>query len=322
MRAIFQEEYGTTEVLELRDIDRPEVGSGEVLVRVVAAGVDRGAWHVMRGLPYPIRLAGYGVRSPKNPVLGTDLAGVVVAVGPGASAFKVGDEVFGVGKGSYAEYAVAVEDQLALKPATLTFEEAAVIPTSGATALQALRKGRLAAGKKALVIGASGGVGTFTVQIAKALGASVTAVCSTPKVELVRTIGADRVIDYKTTDFTAGGMHYDVIIDIGGNSTLSRMRSVLSETGRLVITGGETDGPWLGGVDRQLRASMLSPFLKQSLGTFIASVRKEDLVQLSVLVTNGKLRPIIDRTYPLGEVPYAMTYLEQGRASGKLVISI
>ncbi|MPZ93231.1 MAG: zinc-binding dehydrogenase [Actinobacteria bacterium] len=322
MKAIVHDEYGNADGLELREIDRPEVGDGEVLVKVHAAGVDRGVWHVMTGLPYPIRLAGFGLRAPKNPVLGSDVAGVVEAVGDDVTAFRPGDEVFGVAEGSYAEYAVVAVDKLAAMPVNLSFEQAAVVPTSASTALQALRKGNVRAGQKVLITGASGGVGTFAVQLAKALGAEVTAVCSTSKVGLVRSIGADHVIDYKTADFAAGGDRFDVIIDIGGNATLARLRSVLTPKGKLVITGGETDGRWLGGADRQIRAQVLSLFIGQKLGTFIAAVSAKDLGALKEMIENGRLTPVVDRTYPLSEAPEAILYLDEGNARGKVAIAV
>src|SRR5215204_7143065 len=270
MKAIVQDVYGSADVLELRDIDKPEIADDEVLVRVHAAGVGRDVWHVMRGLPYPIRLAGYGLRAPKNPVIGSDVAGVVEAVGKNVSKFEPGDEVFGIGKGSYAEYARAPEDKLAPKPANLAFEQAAVLAIMGSTALQGLRdQGKVEPGQEVLIIGASGGVGTYAVQIAKAFGAQVTGVCSTKKVEMVRSIGADHVIDYRREDFADGEQRYDVILDIGGNSSLARLRRALSPRGILVIVGGEGGGRWLGGTDRQLRAMMLSPFVGQKLGTFV-----------------------------------------------------
>ena len=237
MKAIARDTYGSTDVLELRDISRPEIGEDEVLVRVHAAGVDRGVWHIMTGLPYPIRLAGFGLRAPKNPVIGADLAGVVEAVGNRVTRFQPGDEVFGIGKGSFAEYARALEDKLAPKPANLTLEQAAVLAISGLTALQALRDhGRVEPEQEVLIIGASGGVGTFAVQIARAFGAHVTGVCSTTKVEMVRSIGADHVIDYTREDFTEGEQRYDLILDIGGNSTLASLRRALTREGTLVIT--------------------------------------------------------------------------------------
>jgi NADPH:quinone reductase-like Zn-dependent oxidoreductase len=323
MKAIVRDEYGSPDVLELRDIDKPEIGDDEVLVRVHAAGVDRGVWHVMTGLPYPIRLAGYGLRVPKNPVIGSDVAGVVEVLGKNVSRFQSGDEVFGIGKGSYAEYVCAREDKLAHKPANLTSEQAAVVAISGLTALQGLRDhGRLEPEQKVLVIGASGGVGTFAVQLAKAFGAHVTGVCSTTKVDMVRSIGADHVIDYTREDFAEGDQRYDLILDIGGNSSLSRLRRALTPKGVLVITGGEGGGRWLGGTDRQLRALMLSPFVDQKLGTFVSKENHEDMIVLKELIEAGKVAPVIDRTYPLSEVPEAIRYLEEGHAQGKVVITV
>jgi NADPH:quinone reductase-like Zn-dependent oxidoreductase len=323
MKAIVQDEYGSSDVLELKDIDKPEISDDEVLVRVHAAGVGRDVWHVMTGLPYPIRLAGYGLRAPKNPVIGSDMAGVVEAVGKNVRRFQPGDEVFGIGKGSYAEYVRAPEDKLAPKPANLTFEQASVLAIMGSTALQALRDhGKVRPGQEVLVIGASGGVGTYAVQIAKAFGARVTGVCSTAKVEMVRSIGADHVIDYKREDFAEGDERYDVILDIGGNSSLSRLRRALTPRGTLVIVGGEGGGKWLGGTDRQIRAMMLSPFVGQKLGTFVNKENHEDMLVLKELVESGEVTPIIDRTYPLAEVPEAIRYLEEGHARGKVVISV
>jgi NADPH:quinone reductase-like Zn-dependent oxidoreductase len=304
MKAIVRDTYGSLDVLELRDIDKPEIGDEEVLVRVHAAGVGRDVWHVMTGLPYPIRLAGYGLRAPKNPVIGSDVAGVVEAVGKNVTRFQSGDEVFGIGKGSFAEYARALEDKLAPRPANLSFEQAAVVAISGLTALQGLRDhGKVRPGQEVLVIGASGGVGTYAVQLAKAFGAHVTGVCSTPKVDLVRSIGADHVIDYTREDFAEGEQCYDLILDIGGNSTLSRLRRALAFRGTLVITGGEGGGRWLGGTDRQLRALILSRFVDQKLGTFISKENHEDLLVLKELIESGKVTPVIDRMYPLAYAP-------------------
>src|SRR5215218_2155943 len=323
MKAIVQDTYGSPDVLELRDIDIPEIKDEEVLVHVHAAGVGRDVWHVMAGLPYPIRLAGYGLRAPKNPVIGSDVAGVVQAVGKNVSTFQPGDEVFGIGKGSYAEYARAPEDKLAPKPENLTFEQAAVIAIMGSTALQTLRdQGKVRPGQEVLIIGASGGVGTYAVQIAKVLGAQVTGVCSTAKVEMVRSIGADHVIDYTQEDFAEGDKRYDLILDIGGNSTLSRLRRALASRGTLVIVGGETDERWLGGTDRQLRALTLSPFVGQKLGTFVSSENHEDMNVLKELIEAGKVTPIVDRIYPLSEVPEAIRYLEEGHTRGKVVITL
>ena len=323
MRAIVTESYGTADALELRDIDRPEIGRDEVLVRVEAAGVDRGVWHVMTGLPYPIRLAGYGLRAPKNPVLGMDLAGTVEEVGAGVTRFAPGDAVFGIGKGSFAEYARAPESKLAPRPANLAAEQAAVVAVSGLPALQGLRDhGKVGPGQRVLVIGASGGVGTFAVQLGKAFGAEVTAVCSTTKVDLVRSLGADHVVDYMREDFADGERRYDVILDIGGNAALSRLRRALTPRGTLVIAGGESGGRWLGGNDRQLRAIVLSRFVDQTLTTFISSENHRDMLVLKELIEAGSFAPVIDRSFALAEVPEAIRYLEQGRARGKVVIDI
>src|SRR5215210_1796844 len=323
MKAMIRDTYGPPDVLELRDIDIPEIADDEVLVRVHAAGVGRDVWHVMTGLPYPIRIAGYGFRAPKNPVIGSDVAGVVEAVGKNVTRFQSGDEVFGIGKGSYAEYVCAREDKLAPKPANLTSEQAAVVAISGLTALQGLRDhGKVRPGQEVLVIGASGGVGTYAVQLAKALGAEVTGVCSTTKVDMVRTIGADHVIDYTQEDFTQSGQRYDLILDIGGNSSLARLRRALKPRGTLVITGGEGGGRWLGGTDRQVRALVLSPFVGQTLGTFISKENHEDMIVLKELIESGKVAPVIDRTYPLSQVPEAIRFLQEGHAQGKVVITV
>src|ERR687889_2524303 len=323
MKAMVRDAYGPPDVLELRDIDIPEIADDEVLVRVRAAGVGRDVWHVMTGLPYPIRLAGYGLRAPNNPVIGSDVAGVVEALGNKVRRFQPGDEVFGIGKGSYAEYVCAREDKLAPKPENLTFEQAAVVPIMGSTALQALRdQGKVEPGQEVLIIGASGGVGSYAVQIAKAFGAQVTGVCSTAKVEMVRSIGADHVIDYKREDFAEGAKRYDVVLDIGGKSSVARPRRVLPPPGTLVIVGGEGGGRWLGGLQRQLWATMLSPFVSQKLGTFVSTPNYEDLLVLKELVESGKVTPVIDRTYPLAEVPEAMRYLEEGHAKGKVLITV
>jgi NADPH:quinone reductase-like Zn-dependent oxidoreductase len=323
MKAIAQDRYGSTDVLEFRDVDKPAIADDEVLVRVHAAGVDRGVWHTMTGLPYPIRVAGYGLRKPTTPVPGMDLAGVVAAVGNDVTGFQPGDEVFGIGKGAFAEYARAPENKLAPKPANLTFEQAAVVAISGSTALQGLRDhGRVKPGQQVLIIGASGGVGTYAVQLAGAFGAEVTAVCSTTKVDLVRSLGADHVIDYTRDDFAEGGRRYDVILDIGGNASLSRLRRALTPKGTLVIAGGETDGRWLGGSDRQIRALLLSRFVDQTLTTFVCRENHEDLLVLTELIESGKVTPVIDRTYPLTEAPQAIRYLKQGHARGKVAITI
>ena len=323
MKAIVQHTYGEPDVLRLQDVDDPSPAADEVLVRVHAAGVDRGVWHLVTGTPYPVRLAGYGLRAPKNPVPGRDVAGVVEAVGEDVTRFRVGDAVFGVAKGSFAELARAREDKLAPKPANLGHEQAAVVAVSGVAALRAVRDhGHISPGQQVLVIGASGGVGTYAVQLAKAFGAEVTGVCSTTKVDLVSSLGADRVIDYSREDFAAGERRYDVILDIGGNSTLRRLRRALTPKGTLVIVGGETGGRFLGGFDRQIRAMLLSPFVGQRLGTFVSSESAENLVALKELIEAGKVAPVIDRTFPLAEAPDAIRYVEQGRARGKVAITI
>jgi len=305
--------------VHLEAIELPALKESEVLVRVRAAGVDRGVWHLMAGKPYLMRIVGFGLGAPKNPVLGRELAGVVESVGEGVTRFKSGEEVFGIGEGSFAEFVVVREDRLAPKPRNLSFEQAAPIGVSGLTALQAVRDhGQVKAGQDVLIIGASGGVGTFAVQIAKAYGANVTGVCSTSKVEMVRSIGADQVIDY-TRGEIAG--RYDVIIDTGGNSTLARLRSLLKPDGTLVIVGGEGGGRWFG-IGRQLRAMMLSRSKGQKLRSFICKENYEDLLVLKDLIEAGTLTPIIDRTYPLAGVPDAIRRLQDGHVQGKLVVTL
>jgi NADPH:quinone reductase-like Zn-dependent oxidoreductase len=322
MRAILQHAYGTADTLSMGEIDRPVIGPAQVLVEVRAAGLDRGTWHIMAGYPYALRLAGFGVRAPKNPVLGYDLAGVVVAVGGDVTRFAVGDEVFGIGRGSFAEFAAAPEDKLALKPASLSFAQAAAMSISGLTALQGLTDaGRVQAGQRVLIIGASGGVGTYAVQIAKALGAEVTGVCSTSKADLVRSVGADHVLDYTRDDFADGTRTYDLILDMAGNAPLRRLRRALAPDGTLVIGGGEDGGRWTGGLDRQVRAVALSPFVGQRLTTFISKEHHSGLERLAALADEGRLVPAIERTYALSEMPEAMRHLASGQARGKLVIT-
>jgi NADPH:quinone reductase-like Zn-dependent oxidoreductase len=321
MKAVVRDAYGSVDVLRMAEIDTPVAGEGEVLVRVLAAGVDQGVWHVMEGMPYAMRLAGFGVRAPKNPLLGSDLAGRVEAVGTSAGAFRPGDEVFGTCRGSFAEFAVAGADRLAAKPEKVSFDKAAATPTSGFTALQAVRDhGKVSAGQRVLVIGASGGVGTFAVQIAKADGAEVTGVCSAAKVDLVRTIGADHVIDYGSEDFADGSNRYDVILDTAGGRSLSDLRRALKPQGTLVIVGGERAGNWLG-MRNQLRAAATSPFVGQKLGFFIAKQRGQDLEELRKLLESGAITPVVDRAFSLGEVPDAIRYLRDGRARGKIVVT-
>ena len=322
MQAIVQDTYGSADVLRLARIARPEAGDHEVLVGVRAAGLDRGTWHLMTGTPYAVRLA-MGFRRPRNPVPGRDVAGTVVAVGSAVTRFAIGDEVFGIAPGSFSEYAVAPERKLARKPASLTFEQAAVVPISALTALQGLCDvGRVEAGQKVLITGASGGVGTYAVQLAKAFGAEVTAVSSTAKLDLVRSLGADHVIDYTRDDFADGVHRYDLILDIAGNPTLSRLRRALTPTGTVVIAGGEEGGSWTGSMDRQLRAVVLSTFVRQRLTMVTSKERGSDLERLADLIEAGTVMPSVDRTYPLDGVPDAMRHLEAGKARGKVAITI
>ncbi len=322
MKAIVADTYGSVDVLELRDIDASPIADDEVLIEVRAAGVDRGVWHLMTGLPYPIRLAGYGLRTPKNPVLGMDVSGVVTAVGAAVTRFRPGDHVFGFAKGSFATSTRALERKLAPKPANLTFEQAAVVAVSGLPALQAVRDhGKVQPGQQVLITGASGGVGSYAVQLAKAFGAVVTGVGSTAKLDLVRSLGADHVIDYTTTDFAAGPVRYDVILDIGGNPTLSRLRRTLTPTGTLVIIGGESDHRWLGGYARQLRLPLVNLYARQRLRSFVSSENSADLLAMKELIEAGAVTPAIDRTFPLSQAPDAIRYLLSGGVKGKVVIT-
>jgi NADPH:quinone reductase-like Zn-dependent oxidoreductase len=326
MKAIVQDRYGDVEVLDLRDIDQPVPTDDQVLVRVHAAGLHRGDWHVMTGLPYLIRIVvpTLGLRGPKSPVLGMDVAGHVEAVGKHVTRFQPGDAVFGWCDGAFAEYACAPEDQLAAKPANLSFEQAAVVPISGFAALQGLRdEGQIQEGQTVLVIGAAGGVGSFAVQLAKAFGAKVTGVASTAQVELVGTIGADDVIDYTRQDVTDGTRQWDLILDCAGRRTLSQLRRALTPTGTLVIVGGEGGGRWLGGFDRNLRAVALSRFTSQRLRMLSSTPRQEDLEVLRELIEAGKVTPVIGRSYPLAEVPEAIRQMVEGRGGGgKVVITV
>ena len=304
-------------------IDHPAIGPNEVLVQVHAAGVDPGVWHLMTGLPYLVRVMGYGLTRPKYPVRGRDVAGRVEAVGSDVTRFQPGDEVYGTCEASFAEYAAAREDKLALKPANLSFEQAAVIPISGMTALQAVRdKGQVKPGDKALVIGAGGGVGTFAVQIAKFFGAEVTGVCSTSKLDLVRSIGADHVIDYTREDLSETAGQFDLIIDNAGNRPLSLLRRALTPKGALVIVGGEGGGSWVGPAGRLLPVLLLSPFVGQRLVSFLSVERQDDLQTLSEMAEAGEFTPVVDRAYPLIEAPDAVRYVGEGHARGKVVVTI
>jgi NADPH:quinone reductase-like Zn-dependent oxidoreductase len=322
MRAIVQDRYGSADAWRLTHIERPAPRADEVLVRVMAAGLDRGTWHVMTGLPYLMRVMGFGFRRPKQRVPGLDFAGTVVGVGASVTAFEPGDEVFGVSRGSFAEYAVARERKVAPKPAALSFEQAAVVPISGMTALQALRAGRLTAGAHVLIIGASGGVGSYAVQLAKIQGAEVTGVCSSAKVELVLSLGADNVIDYTVESLASGPRRYDVIIDVGGNTALATLRRTLTPRGTLVIVGGEQGGNVTGGFGRSLRAPLLSPFVRQRLTMLVSKETAEDLEPLTELLERGRLIPSIDTTFPLERAAEAMRRLEAGQVRGKLAITV
>jgi NADPH:quinone reductase-like Zn-dependent oxidoreductase len=322
MQAVIRDTYGEAEEVRLEQVERPEPADNEVLLEVRAAGLDRGVWHVMAGLPYLGRLA-FGLRRPKNPVLGLDVAGTVARVGSSVTRFAVGDEVYGFGSGTFAEYAVAREDKLARKPVNLSFEQASVVPVSAATALQALTEvGHVEAGQHVLVIGASGGVGSYAVQLAKAFGAEVTGVCSTAKLDLVRSLGADHVVDYTSEDFADGAHRYDLILDIAGNPGLSRLRRALTPSGTAVMVGGEEGGNFSGGMNRQLRAVAISPFIGQRITMFIAKQRSSDLEQLAELMEAGKVSPSIDRTYALDEAPEAIRRLVAGLVRGKVALTI
>ena len=322
MQAIVQDNYGSGDALELREIERPAIGEHQVLVRVRAAGVNPADWAVMSGLPYIARPV-YGLRRPKVGVRGTDVAGYVAAVGSGVTRFKLGDEVFGASTGSYAEYAAASEDELAPKPANLTFEQAATVPMAGLVALQAIRdQGQVRAGQTVLINGASGGIGTFAVQIAKALGAEVTAVASTRNLELLRSVGADHVIDYTKDDFTTSGTRYDVILDNVSNHSLSHLRRALTPTGVLIPNGGNFGNRWFASAGRLIRGTVLFRFGTQRLGRFLVSTNHADLVALKELIEAGKVTPVLDRTYPLSSAAQAIDHVGTGHAQGKTAITV
>lgn len=323
MKAIAQDVYGNSGVLQLLDIPQPVPGTGEVLIRVRAAGVDQGVWHLMTGQPYLIRLFGFGLRKPKVRVRGREVAGVVEAVGAGVTRFQPGDEVFGTGEGSFAEFVCAKESRLARKPSSLTFEEAAAAPISAVTALQAVRDaGQVSTGQKVLVIGAGGGVGSFAVQLAKAFGAEVTGVCSAGKVELVRSLGADHVIDYTRDDFVRAGLLYDVILDTAGNRPLSVLRRVLTPRGTLVIVGGEGGGKITGGFERSMSAPLASLFSGQKFKGLVSTENHRDLDVLTMLIEAGSVKPAVDKVYALADAPAAVEYMHEGRARGKVVVRL
>jgi NADPH:quinone reductase-like Zn-dependent oxidoreductase len=332
MKAMTQDRYGSADVLTLADIGEPVINDDEVLLRVRAAGVGPDVWHLMTGLPYFVRLMGVGLREPKASVPGRDVAGTVAAVGREVTGFQPGDEVYGTCRGAFAEYAPAGTGSegrvggagvLAPKPANLTFEQAAGVPTSASAALQGLRDvGEIKAGQAVLVIGASGGVGTFAVQLARAFGGQVTGVCSAEKADLVRSIGANRVIDYAREDFADGPDRYDLVLDTAGRRSLSHLRRGLKRRGTVVIVGGEGGGPWTGGFERQLRARLVSPFLRQRLRSLTAVDRREDLRFLKELIEDGLLTPVISATYPLHEAAKALDDADEGHRLGKAIVTV
>ena len=324
MKAIAYKRFGSPDVLELAEVPKPKPQRNHVLVRVRAASPNPYDWHFMRGLPYIARLTALGIRKPKNSVLGSDMAGVVESVGSGVTRFRPGDEVFAfVGSGGFAEYVSAEEKLLALKPANLSVQQAATVPLAGLTALQGLRDaGQIKSAQKVLIVGASGGVGTFAVQIAKWFGADVTGVCSTRNLELVRSIGADRVIDYTREDFTGNGAKYDLIFQVAGTTTPAAFRRVLTSKGRLVLSSGDSSGRVIGAVSRILKAVVLSPFISQTMRPFLVKPSSQDLEFLKDLIEAGSVTPVIDRSYPLSESADAIRYLETLRVRGKVVISV
>lgn len=320
MKAIIYRAYGSPDVLTFEELEKPTAGDDEVLIRIRAASVNPLDWHLLRGEPYLIR-AMTGLSKPKATCPGVDLAGEVEAVGRNVTELRPGDEVFGASRGAFAEYAAAAASKVVRKPADLTFEQAAAVPVAGVTALQGLRdRGRLQPGQKVLINGAAGGVGTFAVQIAKSFGADVTGVCSTRNVDMVRSLGADQVVDYTREDFARSGQRYDILLDCVGNRSLSDCRRAVSSGGNYVMVGG-AGGRWIGPLGRSLRAVLWSPFMSQNLLMFLAKTKREDLVILKELMEAHKVTPVIDRRYPLRQVPEAMRYLEEGHARGKVVVT-
>ena len=320
MKAVVQDRYGPPEVLVLREVERPAVGDGDVLVRVHAASVNPQDWHIMRASPFIVRATGNGLRVPKQPIRGTDVAGQVEAVGRDVKRFQPGDHLLGWCEGAFAEYVCGDESHFAPKPAELSFEAAATLAMAGCTALQGLRDvAGVQPGQEVLIIGAGGGVGTYAVQIAKELGARVTGVCSTTKTELVRSLGADQAVDYTREDFTRGHRRYDVIFQLAGTASPSACRRALTPNGTLVLSSGEGR---FSGIDRLLRALVSSPFVGQQLRALITKETNEDLVTLAGLVEAGKVTPVMDRTYPLSDVPAAISHVEEGHARGKVVITL
>jgi NADPH:quinone reductase-like Zn-dependent oxidoreductase len=322
MKAVVYHQYGSPDVLQVEDVEKPTPADDQVLIKVRAASINPLEWHYMRGLPYLVR-AMSGIGLPKSTRLGIDFSGTVEAAGKNVRQFKVGDEIFGAANGALAEYVTSTEVGLALKPSNITFEQAAAVPIAAVTALQGLRKGQIKPGQKVLINGASGGVGTFAVQIAKSFGAEVTGVCSTRNLDMVRAIGADHVIDYTKEDFTKGALHYDLIFDIVGSHPLLDYRRVMTPTGSFVIVGGPSDGAWLGPVTSLFKARLLSPFVSQTFLLLLADVNNnQDLDTLRDLMRDGKVTPVIDRQYSLRDIREAMRYLEAGHTRGKVVIDL
>lgn len=323
MKAIVQDMYGSADVLQFVDIDRPVIGDSDVLVRVHAASLHIGDWHVMTGLPYMLRIVGFGLRAPIIRVRGMDVAGTVESVGKSVSEFRSGDAVFGTCDGAFAEYACAPETNLAIKPANISLQQAAAVPTSAFAALQALRnRGEIRPKHRVLIVGASGGVGVFAVQIAKSFGAHVTGVCSTAKMEMVRSLGADVVVDYTKGDFTRSAERYDIVLDTGGNRALGDLRRLLGLGGTLVLIGGEGGNCLLGGTSKWIHALVIAPFVGQRLRPLATAPNKKDLLLVKDLIESGKLMPVIDKTFALKDVPDAFRYLEKGNVRGKVVITV
>lgn len=321
MRAIVQDRYGASDQLRLDEVPDPVPGPGEVLVRVQAAGVDRGTWHLMTGRPLAARVA-LGLRAPKERILGRDVAGTVVGLGDGVTGYAMGEVVYGTARGSFAELAVVPLSRLARRPRNLTALEAAAVPVSALTALQALRAGGAKRGDRVLVIGASGGVGSFAVQIAVDLGAHVTGVSGPAKADLVRRLGAERVVDHTTTPLEGLGERFDVVLDIGGHRPVRVLRGLLTERGSLVIVGSETEGRWLGGLQRSIGAALLSPFVRQRLVMLTSSENGTDLAALTEVIERGAVRPALERTFPLEQAAAAVDHVSSGRARGKVVIAV
>jgi NADPH:quinone reductase-like Zn-dependent oxidoreductase len=322
VKAIIQDCYGSADVLVFREVAKPAIGDSEVLVRVVAAGVDRGAWHFMTGRPYLMRLIGFGLRAPKVAIPGTNIAGRIEAVGSAVTTFRVGDEVYGVCRGAWAEFACASDEKLARIPENLTFEQAAVVPYAAFAAWQAVHGfGHVRHGERVLVVGATGAVGGCAAQLAKAAGAEVTGVCSGRTADLASVFGLDHVIDYGKEDFADGKPRYDLIIDVFGRTSVRRLRAALTPAGRLVIAGGEGDR-WIGGIQRQLWASVLSSFVPQKLGAFVVKEHARTLVELNHLIREGKVKPLLDRTFSLSSAADAVRYMEEGRARGRIALTI